>query len=138
MRRFEPRGRSWLLWRRILTAGLRAREATARVGRGAGGRRASTWATPGAWLLDHHAATPRARWRTATPALTRCGRDGGPRLQSPGPARGGRGRGAVADTVGFIGLGIMGAPMTRNLLRAGHAVVAWNRSPAPLDAACEA
>lgn len=44
----------------------------------------------------------------------------------------------MADTVGFIGLGIMGAPMTRNLLRAGHAVVAWNRSPAPLDAACEA
>jgi 3-hydroxyisobutyrate dehydrogenase len=38
------------------------------------------------------------------------------------------------DTVGFIGLGIMGAPMARNLMAAGHHVVAWNRSPGPLDA----
>lgn len=41
----------------------------------------------------------------------------------------------MADRIGFIGLGIMGAPMVRNLLRAGHELVAWNRSPAPLDAA---
>ncbi len=41
----------------------------------------------------------------------------------------------MAGSVGFIGLGIMGAPMARNLLRAGHGVVAWNRSPGPLDAA---
>ncbi len=34
----------------------------------------------------------------------------------------------MADTVGFIGLGIMGLPMARNLLRAGFPVVAWNRT----------
>lgn len=31
--------------------------------------------------------------------------------------------------VGFAGLGRMGAPMARNLARAGHALVLWNRSP---------
>jgi 3-hydroxyisobutyrate dehydrogenase len=40
----------------------------------------------------------------------------------------------VATTIGFIGLGVMGAPMARNLLAAGHEVVAWNRSPEPLAA----
>lgn len=33
--------------------------------------------------------------------------------------------------VGFIGLGIMGLPMARNLLRAGFPLLAWNRSPGP-------
>lgn len=32
-------------------------------------------------------------------------------------------------TIGFIGTGIMGAPMARNLARAGYRVTAWNRSP---------
>ena len=41
----------------------------------------------------------------------------------------------MAETVGFIGLGIMGAPMARNLMQAGFEVVAWNRSPERLDAA---
>lgn len=36
-------------------------------------------------------------------------------------------------TVGFIGLGIMGKPMARNLLRAGYALVVSNRSPGPVD-----
>jgi len=31
--------------------------------------------------------------------------------------------------IAFIGTGIMGAPMVRNLLRAGYPVRAWNRSP---------
>ena len=31
--------------------------------------------------------------------------------------------------VGYAGLGLMGAPMARNLLRAGHEVTVWNRSP---------
>jgi len=31
-------------------------------------------------------------------------------------------------TVGFIGLGIMGKPMARNLIRAGHPLTVWNRS----------
>ena len=34
----------------------------------------------------------------------------------------------MADRVGFIGLGIMGAPMAKNLLSAGFQVVAYNRS----------
>lgn len=39
----------------------------------------------------------------------------------------------MKETIGFIGLGVMGAPMARNLLDAGHEVVAWNRSPGPLE-----
>ncbi|BFI95547.1 MAG: NAD(P)-dependent oxidoreductase [Rhodanobacter sp.] len=31
--------------------------------------------------------------------------------------------------VGFLGLGAMGAAMATNLLKAGHAVTVWNRSP---------
>ena len=37
-------------------------------------------------------------------------------------------------TIGFIGLGIMGRPMVRNLLKAGHTVIAYGRSKATLDA----
>jgi 3-hydroxyisobutyrate dehydrogenase-like beta-hydroxyacid dehydrogenase len=33
-------------------------------------------------------------------------------------------------TLGFLGLGSMGAPMARRLVDAGHDVVVWNRSPA--------
>ena len=44
----------------------------------------------------------------------------------------------MPDRIGFIGLGIMGAPMVRNLLGAGFEVVAWNRSAGRLDAAVEA
>ena len=33
--------------------------------------------------------------------------------------------------IGFIGLGIMGKPMVRNLLKAGHSVLVHNRSRAP-------
>jgi 2-hydroxy-3-oxopropionate reductase len=36
--------------------------------------------------------------------------------------------------LGFIGLGIMGQPMARNLLRAGYSLVVYSRSPAPVDA----
>src|SRR5579871_6341883 len=31
--------------------------------------------------------------------------------------------------VGFVGLGMMGRAMARNLAKAGHQVKAWNRSP---------
>lgn len=34
-------------------------------------------------------------------------------------------------SVGFLGLGRMGKPMARNLIRAGHKVAVWNRSPGP-------
>jgi len=37
-------------------------------------------------------------------------------------------------TVGFIGLGVMGKPMARNLLRAGYPLVAHNRSRGPVEA----
>lgn len=32
--------------------------------------------------------------------------------------------------IGFIGLGLMGRPMSMNLLKAGHSVTVWNRTPA--------
>ncbi len=37
-------------------------------------------------------------------------------------------------TIGFIGLGIMGAPMAANLVDAGFEVVGFNRSPGKLEA----
>lgn len=40
--------------------------------------------------------------------------------------------------VGFIGLGAMGMPMTRNLLKAGHTVTVWGRTPAKLRPALDA
>ena len=40
----------------------------------------------------------------------------------------------MANRVGFIGLGIMGQPMARNLLRAGFPVTVWNRSRSGIDA----
>ena len=36
--------------------------------------------------------------------------------------------------IGFIGLGNMGAAMARNLLKAGHEVIVWNRTPGKADA----
>ncbi len=44
----------------------------------------------------------------------------------------------MSETIGFIGLGVMGAPMARNLLAADYDVIAWNRSPEPLAALVEA
>ncbi len=44
----------------------------------------------------------------------------------------------MGETLGYIGLGIMGSGMARNLLAAGHDVVVWNRTSeraAPLVAA---
>jgi 2-hydroxy-3-oxopropionate reductase len=40
---------------------------------------------------------------------------------------------AVEETVGFVGLGVMGAPMAHNLVRAGVRVVVHNRSPAAVE-----
>ena len=40
----------------------------------------------------------------------------------------------MTNTIGFIGLGIMGAPMARNLMRAGHRLVVHNRSAEPARA----
>jgi len=40
----------------------------------------------------------------------------------------------VSERLGFIGLGKMGRPMARNLLRAGFALTVHNRSRAPVEA----
>jgi 2-hydroxy-3-oxopropionate reductase len=39
----------------------------------------------------------------------------------------------MAQTLGFIGLGIMGRPMAKNLLKAGHPLVVHSRSKGPVD-----
>ena len=40
----------------------------------------------------------------------------------------------MADSIGFIGLGNMGAPMAANLLKAGHRVTGYDLNPAALAA----
>ena len=35
--------------------------------------------------------------------------------------------------LGFVGLGLMGAPMTRRLLDAGYGVTVWNRTRAKIE-----
>jgi 3-hydroxyisobutyrate dehydrogenase len=40
----------------------------------------------------------------------------------------------MSERVGVIGLGIMGAPMARNLVKAGFDVTVWNRTRAKADA----
>ena len=40
---------------------------------------------------------------------------------------------SVTTRVGFIGLGVMGTPIARNLVRAGQSLVVWNRSPATAE-----
>jgi len=42
------------------------------------------------------------------------------------------------ERLGFLGLGMMGLPMTRRLLNAGHDVTVWNRSPDKAVALVEA
>ena len=44
----------------------------------------------------------------------------------------------MPETVGFIGLGVMGAPMAGNLVEAGHPLVVHSRSPEPVEALAEA
>jgi 2-hydroxy-3-oxopropionate reductase len=39
----------------------------------------------------------------------------------------------MAETIGFIGLGVMGKPMARNLIKAGHRLVVHNRTRAAAD-----
>jgi 3-hydroxyisobutyrate dehydrogenase-like beta-hydroxyacid dehydrogenase len=39
----------------------------------------------------------------------------------------------VKPTIGFIGLGLMGNPMARNLIRAGFPLTVWNRTKAKTD-----
>jgi 2-hydroxy-3-oxopropionate reductase len=39
----------------------------------------------------------------------------------------------MPETIGFIGLGVMGKPMAKNLIKAGHHLVVHNRSRAAVD-----
>jgi 2-hydroxy-3-oxopropionate reductase len=39
----------------------------------------------------------------------------------------------MAQTIGFVGLGIMGRPMARNLIKAGYPLVVHSRSKGPVD-----
>jgi 2-hydroxy-3-oxopropionate reductase len=39
----------------------------------------------------------------------------------------------MSEKIGFIGLGIMGNPMTKNLLKAGYDVAVWNRTRSRMD-----
>jgi 2-hydroxy-3-oxopropionate reductase len=39
----------------------------------------------------------------------------------------------MTERIGFIGLGIMGKPMVRNLLKAGYSLTVFNRSQAAID-----
>src|SRR5260370_42106747 len=39
----------------------------------------------------------------------------------------------MPETIGFIGLGVMGKPMAQNLLKAGHRLIVHSRSRGPVD-----
>jgi 2-hydroxy-3-oxopropionate reductase len=39
----------------------------------------------------------------------------------------------MAETIGFIGLGVMGKPMAQNLIKAGHQLIVHSRSRGPVD-----
>ena len=39
----------------------------------------------------------------------------------------------MLETIGFIGLGVMGKPMAKNLIKAGHPLVVHSRSRGPVD-----
>lgn len=43
-----------------------------------------------------------------------------------------------AETLGYLGLGMMGFPMARRLIEAGHGLTIWNRSAAKADALVKA
>ena len=44
----------------------------------------------------------------------------------------------MPEKIGFIGLGIMGQGMSRNLLKAGFELTIWNRTAGKMDAIVEA
>ena len=39
----------------------------------------------------------------------------------------------MAENIGFVGLGIMGKPMARNLMKAGYQVTVFDLFPDPVD-----
>jgi 2-hydroxy-3-oxopropionate reductase len=77
--------------------------------------------------------TPREPKGAAPTGLTseeRARREGGA-SRAPGSEREDRARGRTQ--LGFIGLGIMGAPMAANLAKAGFDVTGYNRSPGRVE-----
>jgi 2-hydroxy-3-oxopropionate reductase len=38
-----------------------------------------------------------------------------------------------SERIGFIGLGLMGKPMSHNLLKAGYRLTVFNRSPSAIN-----
>lgn len=44
----------------------------------------------------------------------------------------------MTETIGFIGLGIMGQGMSHNLLKAGYELIVWNRTASRMDPLIEA
>ncbi|MCP4416400.1 MAG: NAD(P)-dependent oxidoreductase [Chloroflexi bacterium] len=44
----------------------------------------------------------------------------------------------MSETIGFVGLGLMGQGMVSNLLSAGFTVYIWNRTPSKMDSLIEA
>ena len=47
-------------------------------------------------------------------------------------------QGSAAESLGYVGLGMMGAPMSRRLLEAGYKVTVWNRSDTKATALAKA
>src|SRR5262245_58020212 len=56
-----------------------------------------------------------------------------PRADGVRPRAGAEETEVMQGPIGFVGLGIMGRPMVKNLLKAGHAVVVHNRSQAAVQ-----
>ena len=69
-------------------------------------------------------ALPRSRLQSHSTGHDRAGSAGG----APN-----HWEGAMTEQVGFIGLGIMGRPMARNLVKAGFSLVVHSRSRGPVD-----
>ena len=46
--------------------------------------------------------------------------------------------GQQVEKLGYLGLGMMGSPMTRRLVKAGHDVTVWNRSAGKVAGPVEA
>src|SRR6185436_4867977 len=57
----------------------------------------------------------------------------GGRVPPSNPHSSSPGGGSMAQVIGFIGLGIMGRPMAKNLLKAGYPLVVHSRSRGPVD-----
>src|SRR6478609_174686 len=82
------------------------------------GRAVSSWDTP-CMVMQRRAASRSDRWRQPMAEASKTNPQGVERL-------------------GYLGLGLMGTPMSRRLLNAGHQVTVWNRSEGKMAALVEA